>query len=628
MSYYKKLLRINLSSETISIEEIPEKYRIKYLGGLGFATRYLYDEVPADIDSLSENNKSILAPGLLTGLKVGTASKTVVCFKSPQTGGYGRSIVGAKLGVALKKAGYDVVIIEGKCSHPVYIHIADDKIEFMDASSLWGKDCFEVTDILKEEYCKNFAVATIGIAGENKCFIAGIDMEGRQAGRGGGGAVWGAKNLKAIVCKGTGKIEPSNPEKIKELAAYWAKIIKNHPSTKDDMGYGSGEFYSWMNKERGVFPSRNFQEGYFQKIYDNLKEGEKSHLDPYYWVPGYSVGRNPCPSCNKPCSRVVEVKEGEFSPAKVDGVDYELLYSLGGALYIDDIEAVIKANELCDRMGLDAISTGVTIGWSMEVYEKGLLTKEDTDGFKLTFGNKETLLKLIPLMAKKESKIGKLLSDGVKKASERLGKGSEKFALCIKGLELPGYDIRGIKGMALAEAVSVRGACHLTACAYGLELTGSWWKFEGIDRLSTEGKGFEVKTLEDLMALYDVFGICKFSRHMYLLEGFKDLLKAATGIEKSLGELMLVGERVYNISKVFNVKAGLNRKDDSLPYRVMYEPIPEGVSAGNLVTPNELEQMKDDYYQARGWSQEGIPIKAKLFMLDEPEMAEEIGAGV
>ncbi len=627
MGFYGRVLRVNLTTGNVSLEELPQEYKRKYLGGLGFTTRYLYDEVPADCDPLGDKNKVIIAPGVLLGTGVGTASKTATCFKSPLTGGYGRAIAGAKLGVEMRKAGYEVLIIEGMSEKPVYIYVENDKVEIRDASDLWGKDAMETAEILKERHGNNFSTATIGPAGENLSFISGVEMDGRQAARGGEGAVWGSKKLKAIVVKGSGKIELHDPEKMRELVLHWAKVIKDHPATRDDMNYGSGEFYSWMNTVPGTFPTKNWQQGYFEDVFDNLKEGEKSHIDPYYWVPKYTVGRNPCPACNKPCSHVVEVKEGKFAPARVDGVEYELLYSLGGVLNIDDIEAVIKANELCDRMGFDAISAGVTIAWAMEAYERGLLTKEDTDGIDLRFGNGEAVVKLIPMMARREGNIGKLLADGVKRASERLGKGSEKFAVHIKGLEPPAYDIRGIKGMALAEAVSVRGACHLTAGVYGLELTGAWWKFKGVDRLSVEGKGFEVKTLEDLMTLYDVMGMCKFSRHMYFLEGFPELLKAATGIEMSMTELMEVGERVYNVSKAFNVKAGFDRKDDYLPYRIMYEPIPKGPSAGSAVTPQELEYMKDQYYMARGWSRNSIPTKAKLFMLDEPEIAEEIGEG-
>jgi len=438
----------------------------------------------------------------------------------------------------------------------------------------------------------------------------------------------GAKKLKGIAVKGTQGIEAHDAEKMRELTKKWAKILKEHPATQDDMNYGTGEFYAWMNKERGTFPSRNWQWGYFQSSFDALKEGEKSHLDPYYWSPKYTVRHSPCPGCNKPCGRIIRIPEGKYAGTEIDGVEYEVLYSLGGMVDIDNIEAVAKANELCDIYGLDAISAGVTIAWAMEAYEKGLLTKDDTDGLELKFGSEDALLEAIKKMAYREGKLGALLADGVKRASEKLGKGSEKFALHIKGLEPPAYDIRGIKGMALAEAVSVRGACHLTAVTYALELVGKWWKFEGVDRLSAENKGFQIKTLEDIMTVYDALGVCKFSRHMFFIEGFLEIIEALTGRKMDLGELMLIGERIYNVAKAFNVREGFTRKDDSLPYRVTHEPIPKGVSAGAVVTEEELNHMLDEYYTARGWNREGIPTKAKLFTLGLEKIADEIGSGI
>ncbi len=411
-----------------------------------------------------------------------------------------------------------------------------------------------------------------------------------------------------------------------KLIAKWAKIIKEHPATKDDMGYGSGEFLRWMNLERGTFPTRNWQWGYFQSFYDNAKEGELLGLDPYYWVPKYRVGRNPCPNCTKPCSQVFKLTK--YRPGeKIDGPEYETLYSLGGELEIEDPEAVAYLNLLCDEYGLDTISAGVTIGWAMEAYEKGLLTKEDTDGLDLKFGNVEVAAEALRRMAYREGKLGELLADGVREASHRLGKDSDKFAIHVKGLELPAYDIRGIKGMALAIAVSYRGACHLTAGVYGTELVGKWWKFDGIDRFSAKGKGFEVKFHEDLMQVYDATGLCKFSRHMFFLEGIPELLKAVTGIEFTNADLMTVGERIYNIARAFNVREGFSRKDDVLPYRITHEPIPKGKSEGSYVTEEELQYMLDEYYMARGWSLEGAPTRAKLVSLDLDDIAEDIGVG-
>ena len=625
MNIYGKILRVNLTTGEIKKEEIDEKLTRKFLGGLGFAAYYLYKEVPKGADPLGEENKIFIVPGLLTPYGIPTASKTAMTSKSPLTGAFGRTIVGAPMGVQLKKAGYEMLIIEGKSDKPVILRIEDDNVSIEPAEDLWGKTTRKAQKLLKEKFGK-VSTAVIGPAGENLSKISTIDFEERQAARTGIGAVWGSKKLKGIVVKGTKKPTAANHAQLIKLIGKWAKIIKDHPATRDDMNYGSGEFLRWMNLERGTFPTRNWQWGYFQSFYDKAKEGELLGIDPHYWVPKFRSGRNPCPNCTKPCSQVFKLTK--YMPGEeIDGPEYETLYSLGSELEIDDPEAVAYLNLLCDEYGMDTISAGVTIGWAMEAYERGLLTKEDTDGLDLRFGNVETAAETLRRMAYREGNLGKLLADGSKAASEKLGKGSEKFAIHVKGLELPAYDIRGIKGMALAIAVSYRGACHLTAGVYGTELVGRWWKFDGIDRLSAENKGFEVKTHEDLMQVYDAVGLCKFSRHMYTLEGIPELVEAVAGFQISNAELLAIGERIYNVARAFNVREGFSRKDDTLPWRLLHEPIPKGKSAGSYVKPKELEHMLDEYYQARGWSEDGIPTKVKLASLDLEDIAEEIGVG-
>ena len=618
--YSDRVLRVDLSSGKSTVEDLDEKEVKLFLGGLALAAYRLYKEVPGGADPLGKENKLIFSPGLLVGTGLPTLSKSTFVFKSPLTGGFGRAVAGAKMGVALKKAGYDLLIVEGKSKAPVYLRIKDDEVSLEDASNLWGKNAFETQNMLKEKYGK-CNTAAIGPAGENLSFISSIDLEERQAARGGPGAVMGSKKLKAIAVTGTGSVDYYNLSDLKKTVNHWVKIIKDHPATKVDMDYGTGEFYAWMNKERGTFPSRNWQWGYFHTAFDGKKQ---SGIDPYNWVPKMRVGRNPCPNCTKPCSQVVELKK--YSPGtRVDGPEYETIYSLGGELEIDDPEGLAYLNYLCDVYGLDTISAGVTIGWAMEAYERGLLSKEDVDGVDLRFGSVEAAAEALKKMAYREGKLGKLLADGSREASRRLGKDSDRFAIHVKGLELPAYDVRGIKGMALAIAVSYRGACHLTAGVYGTELVGSWWKFSNVDRLSFENKGFEVKLHEDLMQLYDTLGACKFSRHMFFLEGFPEMVYNATGFEMTHSQLLTIGERAYNIARAFNAREGFNRKDDTLPWRVLYEPIPKGVSEGSHVSPRELEHMLDEYYQARGWSMEGLPTKVKLISLDLDEIAEDVG---
>ncbi|MCD6323573.1 MAG: aldehyde ferredoxin oxidoreductase family protein [Desulfurococcales archaeon] len=627
--YWGKILRVDVGSGTVKVEDLPAEWPKMFLGGVGFGTRALYKEVPPHSDPLGPENKLFMTPGVLVGTGLGTASKTAFNFKSPLTGGYGRAMAGAEVGVQLKKAGFDMLVVEGVAEEPSLIVVEDGKAKVTQAEEFWGLKLEDARQKAEREF-PGFATAFIGPAGEKLSKISIIDCDGRQAARGGPGAVLGSKKVKGILVKGSKEVPIADPEWLRKLIAKWAVAFKDHPATKADMEYGSGEFLDWMNRSRGTFPTRNWQMGFFRNAYEKAeKEGkERIDLDPYEWVPKYRVGRRPCPACNKPCSQVVKVDSGKWGTFEVDGPEYETLYSLGGVLDIDDFETVAYLNYLADNLGLDTISAGVTIAWAMEAFERGLLTKDDTDGLELRFGNGEAAAEALKRMAYREGKLGKLLADGVKRASEALGKESWKFALHVKGMEPPAYDVRGIKGMALAFAVSVRGADHLTSGAYGTELVGKWWVFSDVDRTKGEGKGFEIATHENLMAIYDATGVCKFSRHMYFLEGFPELIQAVTGIELTESDLMVIGERIINVARAFNAREGFRRKDDTLPYRILWEPIPEGPSKGLHVPPWELDRMLDEYYQARGWSKDGVPTKAKLVSLGLKDIADEIGAGI
>lgn len=625
---WNKVLKINLTKRSVETIQVPNEVYEKYGLGLGIATYLLFKETPVRSDPLGAENRIVIAPGLFVGTGVPTGSKTCVTFKSPLTGGFGRAIAGAYLGASLRKSGHDAIVIEGQSDDLVVIKIDDENVDFINSDKFRGVDAIRTQNALREEYGTEFRTCAIGRAGENLSKIAGIDFEERQAARGGGGAVFGSKNVKAIMVKGTGNLEFYDHETLRKLNKEWASTIKRDPGTKVDMDYGTGEWYFWMNKERGTFPCRNWQWGYFQSAFDDLKEGGFSKIDPYYWVPKYMQKHHPCPGCTKPCGRIIVIGDGKYAGTRVEGIEYELLYSLGGALEIDDAGAVAKLNEICDREGFDAISAGVTLGWGMEAYERGLLEKEKMEGITLEFGNADAALKILEKMATREGYIGELLADGCKIGAMKLGKNSDQFAVHIKGLELPGYDVRGMKGAALAFAVSVRGGCHLTATVYGLELGGSWWKFDGVDRFSSHWKGYEVKTAEDISTVYDIFGICKFSRSLYFLEGIPPLNYSVTGLGNSVGDLITMGERVYNLQKIFNIREGMDRRHDHLPYRVTHDPIPKGVSKGALVTEDELDHMLDEYYMARGWSKNGIPTKAKLASLDLDLMEEKYVAGL
>ena len=627
--YWGKLLRVDLSSGEVVKEDLPKEFLEKYLGGTGFTTKVLYDEVGEDIDPLGPENPLIVAPGLLVGPNVPTASKTTFGFKSPVTGGYGKSLVGAKVGEQIKRSGYDLLVVEGKAESPTTIVIEDEEVRLEDAKDLWGLDTRETDEKIKEKH-DGFSTAIIGPAGEKISKLAMIECEDRQAGKGGGGTVMGAKNLKAIAAKGSELPPVHDEDLLDELNKKWLMEttgrgeteISGTGSATVDMQYGTGEALAVKNREIGMFPTRNWQSSYFKKAYDKLEdpESDRIDLDPRKWVDIYRQGRRPCPHCTKPCSQYFVAEDTQYGDIAVDGPEYETQYSFGGATEIDDVEAVAKANEICDRTGLDTITTGMTIAWAMEAYEKGLL---DTD-LDLEFGNAEAMLEATRRIAYKEGDLGELLADGPVEAAKKLGKG-EEFTIHVKGMVPAGFEVRGIKGMALAFAVAPRGADHLTSCFYALEMGGSFWDFEDYDRTKMEGKAVALKAMEDLMTIYDMTGVCKFTRGIMYEEGVRELVNAVTGFDLSNSELMTAGERVYNLSKAFNSREGFSRKDDRLPKRVTEEEIPDGPAKGERISVEEFERELDRYYTVRGWNEEGIPLKNTLKELDLPETATEVG---
>ncbi len=628
--YWKKLLEVDLSTKEVNEKELSDEFLRKHLGGAGFTTKIIYDEIDPNIDPLSPKNALVVAPGILLGPSIPTASKTTIGFKAPQTGGYGKSVVGAKIGDQLKRAGYDALVLKGKAEKPSKIIIKDDEVEIKEAKDLWGKDTREADEKIKEKYA-NYATAIIGPSGEKLSKMAMIECEDRQAGKGGGGAVMGSKNLKAIAVKGTKDLPIHDEERLEKLNDKWREITMGEGESgdesfdpKDGMEYGTGEAIHTKNNVFGCFPTRNWQSGYFKKAYDRLDDPdeERIDIDPRYWTQVYREGRRPCPYCTKPCSQYFVSEDSQYGKIEVDGPEYETQYSFGGACEIDDIEAVAKANEICDKLGLDTISAGVTIAWAMEANEKGLL---DTD-MDLEFGNADAMLEALEKIAYKEGDLGELLGDGVAEASKRLGRGSEKFAIHVKGMPPAGFEVRGLKGMALAFAVSTRGADHLNSCLYALEMAGSFWDFEDYDRSKLDGKAMALKSMEDLMMLYDITGVCKFSRGLMFDYGLLELVEAVTGFEMDLSEFMTIGERVYNLSKAFNVREGFRRKDDTLPDRVFDDEVLYGPTEGEKISREKFQEELSRYYNIRGWDNEGVPMKRTLNELDLSEVAKKFGS--
>lgn len=606
-----KILKIDLSTKKTSVETIDEEFCKKYVGGVGFVARLLYDNTEAKIDALSPGNALVVVSGPLAGTIFPTGSKCIIGAKSPLTGFFGESISTSFFAPELKFAGYDAVVIKGRADNPTYLLIEDDDVQFKDAKHLWGKDVFETEKLINGELGdqKNVKVACIGPAGEKMVRFANIFHTGRRhSGRTGMGAVMGSKNLKAIAIRGTKSVAVSKLEDLNKIMFDFHEKARG-PATEKYRTLGTAGNVLTLN-HIGILPTRNWQQGTFEKA--ELVSGE--------YMKRYVTGVSACATCPIACDHHVHASEGPYSGATTT-MDYESLYALGTNCGIDNFPAIFEAMDLCDRYGMDTMSAGVSIAWAMECYEKGILNKKDTDGLDLKFGNHEACIKLISKIAHREG-LGDTLAEGVKRASEKIGKGSEHFAIHVKGLELPGYDIRGLKTAALGWAVAARGGCHNRSAAYEPDMKGE------VDRLKAEkGRGKLAVRTEEFAALLDALGICKFLRGC-----FKDfhgeaakIYTTVTGIEMTVDDLKKAGERIINIKKAFNVREGWTRNDDNLPPRVLKDPIPDGLSKGAYVKPEELDMMLDDYYDVRGWTKNGLQTKSKLGSLGLEDLAREVG---
>lgn len=605
-AYHGRILKVDLTTGKSSVKTFDERYVRNYLGGQGFAVELVYHGMPEGTDALAPESVLAMAGGLFDGFPVPTGGKTAFAAKSPQTGTLAESIMGGVIGAELRHAGYDALEIVGRAEKPSYLFIEDDTVEVEDASGLWGKSTREVPEMLRKDLGWDVKVACIGVAGEKLVKFACIDCEERQAGRAGLGAVMGSKNLKAIAVRGTKDLEPADPGALLDIALRYQKIMEDAPSFKEDTVYGTGEFLGWINKEKGVFPTRNWQLGVFE---------ERNEMDPYHWATRYVSKNKACFSCTKPCGKLFEVKSGKYAGVAIDGLEYETLYSLGGACGNASIEAAAKGNEICDVLGMDTISAGVTVGFAMELVQRGILTEQEV-GMKLTFENAEDAMpRMLELMGRRDG-FGDVLAEGVKGAAERIGKGADRYAIHTKGMEPPAYDVRGMKGHGLAYMTSTRGACHLRAGFYAPELVGKFWRWEGIDRQSPDGKGAMVATMENFMCVYDSVGLCKFSRGFFLIEKLCEVIEAITGLKFTEDELLKIGERIHNMKGSFNYREGVTRKDWLLPVRIREDPIPDGPSKGSLITTDQMNGMLDDYMAVRGWTPDGEPTKEKLKELD------------
>jgi aldehyde:ferredoxin oxidoreductase len=598
--YAGKVLIVDLNTGRTRVEPLNMDYAKKYVGGIGLGMRLWLDNSKAGVDPLSPENSLVLALGPISGTIFPTAGNGhAFVAKSPATLGIGEAVAHGTFGSEMKRAGYDAVILEGKAEKPVYLWIDDDSVQLLDAAHLLGKSPSETEDAIKDDLGDYYVrVAAIGLAGEKLSKIACIINEKtRAAGRTGMGAVMGSKNLKAIAVRGTHDIVPAKPDEFMDMVKEFHERMKG-PATRKYRTLGTAENVLVHNALH-CMPTRNYNNAHFEEA--EKVSGEV--LNERFVVK--IIG---CSSCAMRCEHEVVIPEGPYKGA-MTRMEYETLWAMGPYCGIDRLDAIIKGMETANYYGMDAISAGVTVGFAMDCYENGILTKKDLDGIEANFGNSEALIQLLEKMGKREG-IGDILADGVKSASQKIGKGSEKLAQHIKGLEVTGYDLRCLKTAALGFAVSFRGADHNRHGAYAFDVKGK------VNRLKAEkGRGKMVRDMENLYALIDSFIVCKFSRGTYY-KGLADMAKLyslVTGIDMTSEELDKSGARINTIARLINIREGLGRKDDTLPWKVMNMPIPdEGPAKGAVVTKKELDLLLDDYYTSRGWTVEGVPTAATL----------------
>ncbi|MBE9391202.1 aldehyde ferredoxin oxidoreductase family protein [Fervidicoccus fontis] len=614
--YAGKILWLDLTKREAKKLELSREMARDYIGARGFGIKILWDNMKKGTDPLSPESLLVVSVGPLAGTSSQSASRWFVAFKSPLTGTYFRSVGGGYFGAEMKFAGYDAIVVSGRAEKPTYVWIKDDNVEFRDATRAWGLTTDMTTELLKEETDKSARLITIGPAGERLVKISSIQSDDqRSAGRGGGGAVLGAKNLKAIVVKGSKMPKLFDEERFREAVKEEIQTYQKSPALEGFRALGTAGvvdlFYSL-----GHNPSFNFMQREFNGI-DNYK------ADVF---PRYIIKRGGCYGCMISCWQFLKTTDGPYAGFFWDKPEYEALWSFGSNLGNANLEAVMQANMLCDKYGLDVISVGSAIGMAYELYEKGILTRKETDGMELRWGDPEPALEIIRKIALREG-IGRILGEGTKRAAEIIGRGAEKYAIQIKGLELPAYDPRAAKAHGLSLVTSNIGASHNMGWNY-FEITGVPKDGKQVDPLSIEGKGELTKYVQDETAMYEVAGKCTFPADfvMFTRENLAKLLYYATGIEefKNPDYLMLVGERVYNLERAFNVREGFGREHDTIPERFVKEPFPRTPAKGQVF---ELDKLLDDYYKARGWDlKTGKPTKAKLESLGLNDVAKEINA--
>jgi aldehyde:ferredoxin oxidoreductase len=617
-SYPGRWLMVDLSAEKIRPEYIPAQTLEQYLGGRGIGAKLLWDVVPAGTDPLGEDNAFIIAPGALTGTSAPCSGRVTLLAKSPATGRYLKSSVGGQLGIVLKLAGVDGILITGRAERPLYLSISPERSELSSAEDIWGQGVRATTNALKERHGRDTEVVCIGPAGERLVrFAAVMTSYYNAAARGGIGAVMGAKNLKAIVVDpGSGRVEVADPVGLSRAVSEARRLLYNDSIAGDLHRFGTARDVDLLNDLR-ILPSYNFQKSHIP--------GNTSRISGRAWKElGYLKGIMGCGGCIYSCHRFTRIDAGKYAGTYSGGPEYETVASFGSGCGVLDPEPVFVANALCDDLGLDTISTGGVIQWAMESIQRGALAREDIDGLDLSFGNGDAVIEMVKKIGYREG-VGDLLADGVARAAEQVGRGSEKWAVQASGLEQSRVETRGAYAYALAFAVNPRGPDHLHSECLA-EFGGTKEGIALVKRLTgdekyavpnTEDKRAEiVRWHEDIYAVSDALGLCAFTTTAaYSLkeELIAELVQTATGVTISEEALMRLGKRVLTLERCFNLRDGLcPERDDKLPWRIMHEPQPDLPGGGEPITPERLNRMLSDYYELQGWNKHGMPTKAAL----------------
>ncbi len=591
--YEGTMLRVNLATGDIKKSKIPEKLSRNYIGGRGISAKILYDEIDPTIDPLSPENKLIFAAGPLTGTAAPTGGRYEVSCKSPLTGTITGANSGGEWGAYLRRAGVEVIVFEDKGKKPMYLQITDGEYELKSAEKLWGKDTHQTTDMLQKELGKEYRVTCIGPAGEKLVKIScPINDKHRAPGRGGTGAVMGSKNLKAIAVKGTKKIEVADKDAFKKAHDDALKKINENAVTSQGLPtYGTAVLVNIIN-ENGVLPTRNFQTGVFP---------EADKISGETMADTILTKRAACFGCPIGCGRVTEIKSGKYKSLG-EGPEYETIWAFGAECGVGDLAPISKANYLCNELGIDTISMGSTIGCAMELYQRGKVSK-DVAGKELKWGDGDAIVDYTKKAAYREG-FGNDLAEGSLRLAEKYG--APELSMSVKGQELPAYDARGIQGHGLHYATNNTGGNHVRGYMISPEILGIP---EKLDRFATEGKETWVKNFQNLTAVIDSSGMCLFTSFALGAVEYASLLASGTGFDYTADEIMTIGDRIWNVERLFNIKAGFTSEDDTLPPRLLKEPMPEGASKGYVVY---LDKMLPAYYKVRGWDENGEPTEKKI----------------